>query len=190
MLTINETPVRGCAATGSAPAWYCIRSQPKQEHLAAVHLQKDARLEVYLPRIRFRRSTRQGPAWFTEALFPGYLFARFELATCMRRVHHARGVQGIVHFGDQWPVVPGRAIEDLRATVGANQVHVIEDSFQPGETVIIAGGPLHNLHAVIKRVMPGSERIAVLLDFLGRQVTAELPANSILRGANARERVI
>ena len=190
MLAIHERQVSGPAARGPTAAWFCIRAQPKHEHIAAACLQKDSGLEVYLPRIRFRRATRQGPVWFTEALFPGYFFARFELAACRRQVHHARGVRGIVHFGDQWPAVPDGAIEDLRATVGANQVHVIEDNFQPGEAVLISGGPLHNLRAVVTRVMSGGERVALLLDFLGRQTAAELPSSSVVRGENARERAI
>ena len=79
-------------------AWFCIRSQPKYEHLAAAHLQREPGFEVYLPRIRFKRATRRGPVWFTEALFPNYLFARFDPAACLRRVCHARGVRGVVHI--------------------------------------------------------------------------------------------
>ena len=79
--------------------WFCLRSQTKHEHIAAAHLAQLPKLEVYLPRIRFKRSTRMGPAWFTEALFPSYLFARFDLLSSVRRVHHARGVTGVVHFG-------------------------------------------------------------------------------------------
>src|SRR5258705_250702 len=59
-------------------AWFCLRARSKHEHIAARHLQQMTDVEVFLPRIRFRRKTRQGPAWVTEALFPNYLFARFD----------------------------------------------------------------------------------------------------------------
>src|SRR5258708_27965968 len=91
--------------------WFCLRTQPKHEHIAAAHLQKEADLQVYLPRIRFKRSMRQGPVWFTEALFPNYLFARFGLAVCLRKVQAARGVRGVVHCGPPWPAIPGAVIE-------------------------------------------------------------------------------
>jgi transcriptional antiterminator RfaH len=164
-----------------AAAWFCIQTQPKHEHIAASYLQKDCGLEVYLPRIRLRRSTRTGPVWFTEALYPGYLFARFDLALYLRRVHHIRGVKGIVHFGKQWPTVPTPAIEELRAVIGASQIHVIDDEFQPGEAVLVSGGPLHDLRAVVTRVMPGRERVAVLMEFLGRQTSVELSSDSLVR---------
>src|SRR5438309_3426798 len=170
----------------SVSAWFCIRAQPKHEHIAAAHLKTEPDIEVYLPRIRFKRSTRQGPVWFTEALFPNYLFARFDLAACLRKVHHARGVRGVVHFGDQWPKIPDEVIEELRATVGADQVHVIREELQPGDPVVISGGAFHDLRAVVTRVMPGRARVAVLLEFLGRQTAVELSTGAVVREGGAR----
>jgi transcriptional antiterminator RfaH len=169
------------------PAWFCIRTQPKHEHIAAAHLKNDA--EVYLPRIRFKRSTRQGPVWFTEALFPNYLFARFELRTSLRKVHHARGVRGVVHFGDQWPSVPAKAIEELRSTVGADEIHIIPEELRAGDPVEISGGVFHGLTAVVTRAMPGRQRVAVLLEFLGRQTMVEIESESVLRAEDGRTRV-
>src|SRR5882724_6871381 len=180
-------------STGSiptAPAWFCVRTQPKHEHIAAGHLKDEPDIEVYLPRIRFKRSTRRGAVWFTEALFPNYLFARFDLAACIRKLRHARGVRGIVHFGGQWPTIPDGVIEELRATLGADEVHVIGDELQPGETVQISGGMFHGLTAVVTRIMPARERVAVLLDFLGRQTAVELASGAVVRDENERKRVV
>ena len=175
---------------GPAPAWFCLRTQPKHEHIAAAHLKQDADIAVYLPRIRFKRATRRGPVWFTEALFPNYLFAQFDLAACLRRVCHARGVRGVVHFGNRWPIVPEAVIAELRATVGADHVHVIHEELRPGETVQIAGGVFHGLRAVITRVMPSRERVAVLLEFLGRQTSVELPGEALIRDGDERRLVL
>ena len=176
--------------SGPALAWFCLRAQPKHEHIAAAHLRKEPDIEVYLPRIRFRRATRRGPVWFTEALFPNYLFARFDLAACLRGVCHTRGVRGVVHFGDRWSIVPEAVIEELRATVGADRVHVIREELQSGEAVQIAGGVFHGLRAVITRVMPSRERVAVLLEFLGRQTTVELPGEALIRDMDERRLVL
>src|SRR5882724_12362423 len=145
-------------AASEASAWYCIRAQPKHEHIAAGHLKGEPDIEVYLPRIRFKRSTRRGPVWFTEALFPNYLFARFDFGACARKLHHARGVHGIVHFGKQWPAIPDGVISELRRTIGAEQVHVMESQLEPGETVHVSGGAFHGLQAVVTRVMPAATR--------------------------------
>ena len=171
-------------------AWFCLRSQIKHEHIAAAHLGKEGGVEVYLPRIRFKRATRRGPVWFTEALFPSYLFARFDLNTDLLKVCYARGVRGVVHFGDRWPIIPDNVIQQLQATVGPSEVRVISHDFTPGETVEIAGGAFHGLSAVVTRVMPSQERVAVLLEFLGQQTTLELPHSSLLREKEGRASIL
>jgi transcriptional antiterminator RfaH len=168
------------------PAWFCVRTQPKREHIAAAQLKLEPDIEVYLPRIRFKRSTRRGPVWFTEALFPNYLFARFDLAACLRKLDHVRGVRDVVHFGEQWPAIPDPVIEELRTTVGAEHVHVIREELQPGEAVQISGGEFHGLSAVVTRVMPSRQRIAVLLEFLGRQTAVELACDAVVREEDER----
>jgi transcriptional antiterminator RfaH len=172
-----------------ALSWFCVRAQPKHEHIAAAHLRTEPEVEVYLPRIRFRRSTRRGPVWFTEALFPGYLFARFDFAEGLRRFHYAPGVRGIVHFGEKWPTIPDAIIEELRATAGDEEVRVVVEQFRPGEVVQIAEGAFQGLTAVVTRVMPAKDRVAVLLDFLGRQTMVELAASVLKADGNIRGRL-
>src|SRR5215813_8963248 len=74
-------------------AWFCVRTQPKHEHIAAAQLRQGRDIEVFLPRIRYKRRTRLGLAWVTEALFRDYLFARFDLDAAWRRVQGARSVR-------------------------------------------------------------------------------------------------
>jgi transcriptional antiterminator RfaH len=187
-VSTNVLPIR--PDLGQSLAWFCIRSQPKHEHIAAAHLRKEVGIEVYMPRIRFKRATRRGPVWFTEALFPSYFFARFELAADLPSVCHARGVRGVVHFGHRWPIVPDAVVAEMRAAVGPDQVHVIREDLRPGETVQIAGGVFHGLRAVVTRVMPSQERAAVLLEFLGRQTTVELALESVIREGDGRQSIL
>ncbi len=104
----------GNQTDSAEPAWYCLRSQPKHEHIAAAHLRLLEGVTVFCPRIRFKRPTRQGLVWVTEAMFPGYLFARFELAEMHRQVRYAHGVSGIVRFADQYPTIEEEALAQLR----------------------------------------------------------------------------
>ena len=170
------------AATLTSPlAWFCLRSQPKHEHIAAQHLRRHSNLEVFLPRIRFRRASRRGPMWVTEALFPNYLFARLDWKNGLHQVHYAPGVRGIIHFGDRWPTIPDETLEELRRVFDAEQVYIMDASLKPGDEVQIAGGIFHGLQAVITRLMPGRERVRLLLDFLGRQTTVEAHIGSVIR---------
>jgi transcriptional antiterminator RfaH len=167
-------------------AWYCVRTQPKHEHIAAAKLRQDPDVEVFLPRIRYQRFTKTGPAWVTEALFLNYLFARFELSSRLRLVQAARGVRGVVHFGEQWPSIPDATMADLKAAVGFEDVRTLSQDLLPGDTVEIAGGVFDGLQAVVTRAMSGPQRVAVLLDFLGRQATVELNRSHLIRSQDVR----
>src|SRR5271166_1396744 len=107
---------------GLEPAWYCLRSQPKHEHIAAAHLRMLENVTVFCPRIRFKRPTRRGLVWVTEAMFPGYLFARFELSEMHRQVQYAHGVSGIVRFADRYPAIEEEALAQLRDHTGIAEV--------------------------------------------------------------------
>jgi transcriptional antiterminator RfaH len=69
--------------------WYCLRTRGKQEHLAAAHVRLLEGVAVFCPRIKFRRSTKGAAIWVTEALFPGYFFARFCLREMLPSVRSA-----------------------------------------------------------------------------------------------------
>jgi transcriptional antiterminator RfaH len=173
----------------AAENWFCLRSQPKHEHIAAAHLRKMDGVASFLPRVRFQRITRQGMVWVTEALFPNYLFAKFDWHESLRRVQAARGVSGVVHFGARWPVIQESVIEDLKLAVGGEELHTITNVLQPGDAVEIGEGAMRGLQAVVSRVIPSRQRVAVLLDFLGRQTTIEVPAAFLIKEGNARERM-
>lgn len=149
-----------------------------------------AEVEVFLPRIRFRRETRKGSAWVTEALFPGYLFVRIEWKISFRRVQAASGSRGLVHFGNQWPVISDQTMEELRQMVGPIDLHTIEPELAAGDTVRIASGTLRGLEAVVSRVLPGRERVAVLMELLGRQTTVEMESSSLLKEGDSRKEIL
>jgi len=153
-------------------------SAPGDPFFASTYAYPDT--EVFLPCIRYQRRTRSTRVWTTEALFQTYLFARFDLAACGRRIRHAHAVLDVVHFGARYPIIPDMAIEELRRALGGEQTRVVTNSFDPGELVRIADGPFHDLEAVVIRAMPSHQRVAVLLDFLGRQTTVELDETQLM----------
>jgi transcriptional antiterminator RfaH len=170
-------------------AWFCLQSFQKREHIAAAYLtQRGA--DIYLPRIRFQRATRRGTRWFIEPLFPNYLFARFEPEVSLRRMSYSLGVKGVVHFGNHWPTIPVDVIDSLRAIVRADQPYVVQPELQPGQSVTIAGGLFHGFEAVITKVMPARERVAVLLEFLGTQTMLELPSQKTFSQERVRPSII
>jgi len=183
----NATPMaRTAYPAGPGIAWFCLRSQPKHEHIAAGHLRQMEGVEVFNPRIRYPRPTRTGKVIVNESMFPNYLFARFDWRTCLARVHYAPGVSGVVHFGDKWPTVPDQAIAEIRILLGTEGVHVVSDAPTAGDEVVVAGGVFHGLEAIVTQVMPGKERVMLLMHFLGRQTTVEVGLHAVVRHGLAR----
>ncbi len=174
-------PVAASADVDSSVAWFCLRSQPKHEHIAAGHLRQIDGVEVFNPRIRFTRPTRVGPATVTESMFPNYLFARFDWETLLNRVNYSPGVSGVVHFGSKWPTVPEQAIEEIRKVIGTQELHVIPNDVSPGDEISVSGGVFHGLEAIVTQVMPGKQRVMVLMDFLGRQTMVEVKVQAVVR---------
>jgi transcriptional antiterminator RfaH len=165
--------------------WYCIKTQTKREHIAAGHLRELEAVEVFCPRIRYRKATRRGKIWWLEPLFPGYVLARFDLLELERAVTFAQGVRGLVRFGSRIPHVPDQFIRSLRNEIRA-QSNLDEDilSLSPaieiGDQVEVAHGPLQGMAGTILSISPAAERVKILLEFLGQPQAIDLDLFSIL----------
>jgi transcriptional antiterminator RfaH len=181
-IAMERTAVPPRSQTDSRePAWYCLRAQPKHEHIAAAHLRLLKEVTVFCPRIRFKRATRQGLAWVTEAMFPGYLFARFELGEMHRQVGYAHGVSGIVRFGYRYPTIDEGALVQLQDHTGGTEVKEVDYRLSQGDEVKIAEGAFAGLEAVVTQVLSAKQRVKVLMDFLGRKMEAEVEHSTVLR---------
>jgi len=167
-------------ATIDDPLWFCLRSQPKREHMAATALRRQQGIPCFSPRLRFRKMTRRGPVWFVEAMFPGYLFGEFVFAKQRRIVEHSTGVQSIVAFGEHIGVLEPETIELLQRTAGEDEVVTIDPEVKVGQTVQIVQGPFQGLEALVTQVLPAKERVRVLLEFLGRSLETELAEQGVL----------
>jgi transcriptional antiterminator RfaH len=172
-------------------AWYCIRSQPKHEHIAAAHLRQIPGVEVFNPQLRFVRSTRRGRVACTESLFPNYLFARFALQTLLERVNYTCSVKGIIRFGDRVPAIADPVIEELRRNLAETEPRVFTDAPLKGDEAEISAGPFQGEKGVVTRVLPGKQRVQVLLNAMGRSISADFSLDSILfKKRNAADLVL
>jgi transcriptional antiterminator RfaH len=153
--------------------WYCLRTHRKQEHVAAAHVRILGEVAVFCPRIRFRRATKVGYVWVTEALFPGYFFARFSLRDMLPLVRSAHGVTSVVRFGEWYPEIADSIIEELRVETEDRVLGESVPPLAPGDRVRLVGGALAGLEAVVTHVLPGNERVRLLLEFLGGDTMAE-----------------
>jgi transcriptional antiterminator RfaH len=159
--------------------WYCVRSKPKKERMAAGSLASLHDLDVFCPQIRFQRKTVRGPVWFQEAMFPGYLFARFDLFEMKRAVSYAPGVLNIPMFDEKFVPVPDAVIESLRKDLDEESVVEAGVPLEVGEETTILEGSMRGLKVKIIKLMPAQQRVGVLMELLGTLVEAEFSTDAL-----------
>lgn len=160
--------------------WYCVRSQVKREHVAAAHLVERAGVEVFAPRIRAVHGNHLGGVTHTlEALFPGYVFARFDYVAQSRLVISTAGVRGVVAFGGPPPPVPDPVINGLRREIAGQAGTAAAPVLREGAWVRVLTGCFRFLEGRMVQVDPRSDRVRVLLDLLGGEVHVTLPAHQV-----------
>jgi len=163
--------------------WYALRSKSRKEDAVWRQLQTQG-YEVFYPCLRVHpvnpRSRKIVP------YFPGYLFVEVDLEQSGLSVFQwMPHTVGLVNFGGEPSIVPEnlilaiqKRVDEINAAGGE-----IFDGLKPGETVWISNGPFQGYEAIFDSRLPGSERVRVLLEFLGnrRKVPVVLDASQIVR---------
>ena len=167
--------------------WYCIQTRPKQEHIAAASIRQNSDIEVYSPILRIQRVTPRGKVCFKEALFPCYVFARFDPVLHSRYVSYANGVARILRFGNDLATVPHEMIQAIKVEMGGNAVREVFVTPQVVDEGELALGPLRGFEGVIQNVNSGRERAKILIEFLGGLHEVEVPIFSLKTPRHARE---
>jgi transcriptional antiterminator RfaH len=162
------------------PHWYCLRTAPKHEHIAAQHLRQTSRLDVFCPRLKIRKATATGAKWFVEAMFPGYIFAKFPFAERHREVRYSPSVTAILAFGGLYARISEEVIRGLKQCTNGEELIEVKSNLEQGETVRIISGALSGLEAVVTQVLPAKERVRILLNFLGQEIQAEVAAPDVI----------
>lgn len=163
----------------SDPAWYCARTKPKHEHIAAANVSKNLGLEVFHPRLRLERATKRGIMRAVEPLFPCYIFIRCVLEQRVDDIRHVSGVSSLVHFGRKIPAVPDHAIDELKQCFETEQPMIVQDGVAPGAEVTIMEGAFSGFSGMVVRALSAGQRVQILLDFLGRATLAEVDRKSL-----------
>jgi transcription elongation factor/antiterminator RfaH len=166
--------------------WYTIHTKPNAEYQVATTF-RYRRIETYLPEIRVPQAQRGRER---KPFFPCYLFVKadFELVG-LSHLQGTPGLRRIVAFDDQ-PVSFDDEIIDLIR----HKVDVINaagglwgHTFQPGDTIRIIDGPLQGMLAIFEGPNTPSERVQVLLTFLGQVSRARVPITYLEKTTPAAE---
>ena len=182
-MEVNSSPSAELSALLGEPGrhcWYCIRTHLKHEHIASAHLRQIPGVEVFNPQLRVMRSTRHGRRSNTESLFPNYVFAKFVLESGLEKISYTPAVKTVLRFGDRVPAIPDPVIEDLQQGLAGLDCQVLTDAPMEGEEVEVAHGAFAGMKGSVTRVLPGKQRAQILLEVMGRPVSAELSLDLVL----------
>jgi len=161
------------------PEWFCLRTHTKREHIAAAILDRMDEVEVFCPRISQVKKTRTGKKRFVEAMFPGYIFAKFCFYSTSRKVMYSQGITHIVELGNK-RAIPNRVIENLKDHLPKGIAEAPDLSIEPGAEIQFVSGSLKGLNGTVIAQLSAQNRIQVLLDFLGREITVNVASSDIL----------
>jgi transcriptional antiterminator RfaH len=160
--------------------WYVVQSQPSAERKAIAHLERQG-FATYLPRYLKRRRHARKVEIFPAPLFPRYLFVAIDLATQRwRSIFSTVGVSRLVCNGENPTPISDRVLETLRAREDAGgYVHLDRcPSFHAGDRIRVLEGAFADCLGLYEG-MRDSDRVAILLDLLGRKVRVTVDLESV-----------
>jgi len=164
----------------SCMRWYLIQSRPHAEVKASQHLRRQG-FETYMPRyLKLRRHARRIEK-IPAPLFPNYLFAAVDIASQRwLSIDSTIGVSRLVRNGDHPTAVPNSVLETLKCREDSNGYVQLDHrpNFSPGDKVCVLGGAFQDCFGLFEG-MSGRDRVAILLELLGRKVRVVLASEFI-----------
>ena len=160
--------------------WFVAQTHAHAEHKAAEHLARQGYL-TYLPRYRKRRRHARRVDEVAAPLFPRYLFIAADVAAQRwRAIQSTVGISRLVCNGDLPAAVGSDVVDALRAREDERGFVQLDTRprFAPGDAVRIVDGAFAACLGLFECMTDG-ERVAILLDLLGRKVRVVLNADFV-----------
>lgn len=157
--------------TLSTPRWYVVQTQPHCESKAVWHLERQG-FDTYLPRYQKRRRHARRVETVAAPLFPRYLFVAIDMAAQRwRSIHSTIGVSRLVCNGDDPAILAAGVVDGLKRREDERGFVQLDSRprFAVGDPVRIVDGIFTSCLGLFDGISDG-ERVAVLLDLLGRKV--------------------
>lgn len=160
--------------------WYVVHTHAHAEGKAARHLARQG-FASYLPRYQKRRRHARKVEIVAAPLFPRYLFVMIDIAVQRwLSIGGTVGVTRLVCNGDMPAQVPEAIIRGLRAQEDADGFVRLSRRpvFRPGDQIRVVDGVFSSCLGLFEG-MPDGERVAILLELLGRKVRVLLDGDAV-----------
>ena len=164
----------------SAQRWYVVQSQPNAELKAVAHLNRQG-FDTYLPRYLKRRRHARRVEIVPRPLFPRYFFVAIDLtAQRWRSIYSTIGVSSLIGTDDAPLPVPENIVAAVKAREDESGFVKLDQRpiFQIGQKIRVLEGVFTDLLGLYDG-MPDHDRVAVLLDLLGRKVRVLVDAEAV-----------
>jgi transcriptional antiterminator RfaH len=161
--------------TLSGRRWYVVQTHPNAENRAVGHLARQG-FATYLPRYLKRRRHARRIETVPAPLFPRYLFVAVDLASQRwRSIQSTIGVTRLICNGEDPATVADVVVEGLKQRENDDGFVRLDrrPNFARGQSIRIVDGVFTACLGLFEGVADG-ERVAVLLDLLGRKVRVVL----------------
>jgi transcriptional antiterminator RfaH len=159
--------------------WYVVQTHVHAESKAAAHLLRQG-YETYLPRYLKRRRHARRVENVPAPLFPRYLFVGFDWAARWRSIQSTQGVSHLICNGNEPTVLPECVVAELRRREDNNGFIRLDPPplYAPGDKVRVVDGVFGDSFGLFEG-MADRDRVAILLDLLGRKVRVVLDRESV-----------
>ena len=178
----TERGFHGGACPGAR--WYAVQAEYRMPESGIAQRIENLGFGVFLPLVAVKRRRGTKREIVNVAMFPSYLFARFDTATEQwRKIAHARGVRRIFGSGPERPIpVPEHSMAWMMAR--GYDKPISED---PRPSLIAHGAQVKILRGAFADhqgvcVMSGGDRVRLLLDVFGAKREVTVSRSHVVEG--------
>jgi transcriptional antiterminator RfaH len=162
--------------------WYVIQTKSADEHRVETHL-INQEIETFLPLLETHQYYNGKMIQRIKALFPNYLFVRFDLKLHYYRVKWTRGVSKILGTEDGPVSISEKVIQTIKGRVGTDNLVKLEEEWKEGDIVQITSGPFKELMGIFQKKISDNGRVRILLSLIGADIPVQISQWRIKKAA-------
>lgn len=161
--------------------WYCIYTKAKKEDLVCKRLMDISDIEVFNPKLKTKKNNNGKSRHVAEALFPCYIFSRFNPEKNYHMIKYTSGVKRVIGDRAGKPyIVDDSIITLIKSKAEDGFVRIKRPDFTAGTEVNIQDGPLKGLRGIFLEEVTARDRVIILLNAITYQLRVELSKSFVV----------